>query len=402
MSTQSFHLRDAMNASDRELTQWLTKLPHPSAKDWTRYPFPLFRALQLENHGLFFKWLEWGCSLNSPDPFRNPLARTVETETHTITALFKKFPEVLALVANYDERGFEIALETVVKEHPEGLNNIDLVKLILKSGVGQVVLSDLAMAAIVHGGFSPNALLKATQGDFCPMQDWVGSYTDTWEWRNSDRVSGVILEERKICDRINHIPSDALKTVDVSAFIDMGMVVAAHDLKQQLVFNDIHDGIITSRKNSFSWAQIAKTLSYNLPASQWRYSDQKIFNFNDKQWCDIFDSVFEDILDIRAFDKNKQNVFHFLHLCPALPIDVRIHIARKAWEAKPGLLTLADKKLKKSFMELTEGTTSPLRSAIDGWESSAKLNNILEHQTTKETIKKIKEEPEEPVRRRRM
>ena len=402
MSTQSFHLRDAMNASDRELTQWLTKLPDPSAKNWGHNPFPLFRALQLENPALFYKWLKWGCRLNAPDPFRNPLARTVDAETHTSTALFKKFPEVLSLLAHYDERGFEQALEHVVLEHPQGLNNIDLVTLVLKSGVGEIAFSDLAMAAIVHGGFSPNALLKAAHGELCPIQDWVGSYTNTWDSRTSDKLTGVMLEERKICDRINQIPADLLKKVDVAAFIDMGMIVAAHDLKQHLVFNDIHDGIITHRKNSFSWAQIAKTLSYNLPASQWRYSDQKMFTFTSQQWCDLFDSVFEDILDVRAFDKNKQTVFHFLHLCPALPLDVRVHIARKAWEAKPGLLTIVDKKLKKSFMDLTEGTTCPLRNTIDGWESSAKLNNILEHQTTKQTTQKIKEEPEEPVRRRRM
>lgn len=402
MTTHSFHLRDAMNASDRELTQWLTKLPDPSAKSWGYTPFPLFRALQLENHALFFKWLEWGCSLNAPDPFRNPLARRVECETHTATALFKKFPEVLSLLATYDERSFEQALEHVVKENPEGLNNIDVVKLILKSGVDDVMFSDLAMAAIVHGGFSPNALLKAANGELCPIPDWVNSYTQTWEWRNSDRVGGVTMEERKICDRINQIPADVLKKVDVSAFIDMGMIVAAHDLKQHVIFNDSPESIITHRKNAFSWLQIAQTLSYNLPASQWRYSDQKRFDFTDKQWCDLFDSVFEDILDVRAFDKHKQTVFHFLYQCPALPVDVRIHIARKAWESKPGLLTVSDKRLKKSFMELTEGTTCPVRNAIDGWESSAKLNNILEHQTTKQTIQKIQDEPEEPVRRRRM
>lgn len=402
MSTQSFHLRDAMNASDRELTQWLTKLPHPSARGWAYNPFPLFRALQLENHSLFFKWLEWGCSLNSPDPFRNPLARKVDSETHTITALFKKFPEVLALVANYDARSFEISLETLVKEYPQGLNNVDLVKLILKSDVDNVLLSDMAMSAIVHGGFSPNAFLKANNGSLRPIEDWANSYTQTWDWRNSDRAAGVTLDERKICERINHIPADLLKAVDVAAFIDMGMIVAAHDLKQQLIFNGTDDGITTIRKNSFSWAQIAQTLSHNLPTSQWRYNDQKLFAFTEKQWCEVFDTVFEDILDVRAFDRNKQTVFHFLHLCPALPIDVRIHIARKAWETKPSLLTTVDKKVKKSFIQLTEGTACPLRSAIDGWEISAKLNNILEHQTTKQTKQKIQDEPEEPVRRRRM
>lgn len=402
MSTHSFHLRDAMNASDRELTQWLSKLPDPSAKSWGYNPFPLFRALQLENPALFFKWLEWGCNLNAPDPFRNPLARRVESETHTITALFKKFPEVLSLLATYDARSFEMALETVAKEHPEGLNQVDVVKLILKSGVDDAVFSDLAMASIVHGGFSPNALLKAAGGEFCPIQDWVGSYTQTWEWRNSDRVGGVTMEERKICDRINHIPADLLKKVDVSALIDMGMIVAAHDLKQQLLFNGVEDGVATVRKNSFSWSQIAQTLSHNLPRSQWRYNEQKLFDFTDTQWCEVFDSVFEDILDVRAFDKNKQNVFHFLYLCPSLSLDVRVHIARKAWETKPALLHMADKKLKKSFMELTEGSVCSLRSAIDGWESSAKLNNILEHQTTKQTTQKIQDEPEEPVRRRRM
>lgn len=401
MSKSSFHLRDALNASEQQLTQWLTKLPDPSAKAWSHTPFPLFRALQLDNKDLFYKWLEWGCRLSAPNPFRNPLARRVDVEEQTITTLFKKFPEVLEYVAKYDPMAFEASLDTLVQEYPQGLNNVGLPKLIHQSGVDLTALSDMAMASLVYGGFSPNDLLKSTNGRLEPISQWVSSYTNTPEWAWGDEVRGVVQEEYKICERINQLPSGLLTAVDVSALVDMGMIVAAHDLKQHLIFNDIHDGLTVDRKKIFSWSRVAKTLSFSLPRSQNYYGVQRAFHFSDAQWKDLFDCVFEDILDIRAVDKNKQNVFHFLHLC-TLPAEVKIHIARKAWEAKPSLLTMVDRKLKKSFMELTQNIMSELRQAVDGWESTAKINNILEHQTTKDTQQKIAEEPEEPVRRRRM
>ena len=401
MSTSSFHLRDVLNASERDLTQWLNKLPDPSAKAWSHTPFPLFRALQLDNKELFFKWLEWGCRLTAPDPFRNPLARRVEAEERTITALFKKFPEVLSYIAKIDPIAFEMSLETLAMEHPKGLNEIDLPKIIHQSGVDLATLSDMAMAALVYGGFSPNALLQSSNGRLEPIAQWASSYTKTPEWAWGDEVRGVAQEEYKICERINQLPSGLLTAVDVSCLVDMGMIVAAHDLKQHLIFNNAHDGLTVDRKKMFSWNRLANTLSYNLPISERYYGNDRKFSFTDTQWKELFDCVFEDILDLRQVDKNKQNVFHFLHVCK-LPIEVKIHIARKAWETKPALVHMADRKLKKSFMDLTQEHGGELRQAVDGWESNAKLNNFLEHQTTKDTQKKITEEPEEPVRRRRM
>lgn len=400
MSKEPFHPRDAMNASEAQLTQWVSKLPHPNAKEWRQWPFPLFRALQLQNPVLFGKWLDWGCSLTAATPFRNVLKRMAELEERTITALMKKDPDVLHYIAQRGNRlEMEICLEVLSKEYPQGFDQISLAPLLHKSGCDDSMFSDMAMSGIVHGGFNPNDLLVAVKGELRPSKRWALSYTDYAEWRWREGTCGITQTEHKIYDRINHLETGVIKGVDVTPLLEMGMLVAAYAFKQHLVVNDTVEQLQVERKN-LSWQRMADTLAYNLPHGRQMYSSAaQRFTFTSSQWIEMFDSLFEDVLDIRMVDNDKHTVFNFLHRCPQLPEEVRLHIAKKAWDTKPALVHLKGRRSQKSFLELTEKTTCAVRQQVESWALLAKFDNTLRHQTNKNTTEKYKGDVVAPRRR---
>lgn len=408
MTASSFHLADAMTASAKDLNRWLTHLPDPKAKGWGSRPYPLFRALQLEDPELFCKWLEWGCSLFVSQPFRPEVESRYSNgmESSTIVVLMERNNEVLGYLAKHDPQLCVRALEQLMKEEPKLLNNTDCIKLIsslhLPYQDQKQLVSALTLCALARGGADGNALLAFNKGELLPEKGWVSDYMPM----GFSYTPGLFKDEVAAYGRINQLDTGLLTAVDVTPLVKLGAVVAAFALKEHLVVNDCVDNLVANRKD-FSWQNIRQTLNMSLPVqrSSWVSSNPQ-FKFSAAQWIEIFDSLCEDIIDLRHIDKNKENVFHFL--CHVnLPIEVKIHLGTKAWESRPELLHLADDKrgLQKSFVQLTEhanGDLATLRDTLLALESKAKMDNVLVHQTKKETAAKLKEEPTDAPRRRRM
>lgn len=389
---------DALQASEKQLRDWVKKPADNTIGGWQHSPYPLVRCAALDLPDLFLQWMNWGCSLTTSSSFQNTslpfCVKIFDTNPDFFALVVKHKPDILPDLLDLLSQN-TIAYPQTRKEKwgtiiaSSGLDQQtkqDLLSVMIRNAV--IYQGDIKELLALNNGVCTNCTLH-WQHFICP--DGTAAIS----------APQYMKEDAAIAQRINMLPDGVLKEIDVAPFIKRGLLLTTSAIVEHMLFNDTIDGLSNSAPNT-DWPLISWVLNhatknyggyYNITAPKVKKTDP--------DWIELFDNLFEHAIDIRSVDKRytKNNVFHFIDQVKHLPDAVRSHLATKAWKANANLVT-AKNRHGKSFMSLTEDHPCAARIAVNNLILNNTLSNHLKHQSGKAAKEKISAAA--PVKRRRM
>lgn len=370
------------NASAHELEQWSKKPKTGETRHWTYSPHPLYRAAELGRVDLMQKWMEWGCRVRGTHgTYLNSGSDPYDTYS-IVSTLFQKNGNLITLVGDYNPHLLEDILSEAVRCDIKQLNRPDLFRGLTQMRMQKIdtteLVSDMIVVAVATGQGPLKQLLEFNTGVIAPSSNWKHKFTQIGSGWNHH-----IVKDSEAYKRVNALPSELICSVDATAFLELGLVVAIYSLKMHLDIMDRSSQFVVARKKT-NWDRLQS--SFN---REWRAG-----SFKEDAWEDVFSSLLDNVLDLRSTSNglSRCTVFSFIRAV-SLPESVLNMLAVRAWEANPHLMHLPLEKgtdtKPRSFIELTErssGVLQNIRANLMALESHERLKRVVQTQT-----KKIKE-----------
>lgn len=370
------------NASAHELEQWSKKPKTGANRHWAYSPHPLYRAAELGRADLMEKWIEWGCRIrgthgtylhSGSDPY----------DTHSIVStLFQKNGNLIALMGDHNPHLLERIFHDVLYYDPKHLSRPDLFRGLTQMRMQKIdtteLVSDMIVLAVATGHGPLQQLLEFNAGVIAPSSNWKNKFTQFG--RGWNHYSAKDSEAYK---RVNALPSELISSVDATAFLELGLVVAIYSLKMHLEIMGRSSQFVVTRKKT-NWERLQSSFNQEWEAR----------SFKEETWNDVFISLLENVVDLRSTSNglSRSTVFSFIRGV-SLPESVLNVLAVRAWEANPHLMHLPLEKgtntKPRSFIELSEkssGALQNIRANLMALESHERLKRVMQTQ-----IKKIKE-----------
>lgn len=375
------------NASAQELER---ELKNPCGGDrghWRHSPHPLYRAAQLGRADLMEKWMKWGCSLRGLHGGSYISYRTQDgTKSDSydtrpiVSVLFNMNSNLITLLGDYNPHLLEDVLHDVVRYDSKQLHNTDLFRGLTQMRTQKIdtteLVSNMIVVAIGAGHGPLKQLLEFNNGVIAPSESWKSQFS----------LNGYSIDIRRFKDseaykRVNALPSDVISCVDATVLLEMGLPVTIHSLKMHLELMERSDQFVVRRKKT-NWDTLRAAFQ-----TEW-----KSWSFKDDEWMAIFDSLLENVVDIRSTGRyTRSTIFSFIRHV-SLPEHVLSMLAVRAWEASPQLMhlplekSIGIKPQKQSFIEMTEhcrGALENIRSTLMSLESHDRLQRVMDTQTKK-------------------
>lgn len=376
------------NATVRELELELKNPCGGDRQHWRHSPHPLYRAAELGRADLVEKWIQWGCSLRGLHGgsyvsyhTRADGTRLDPCDTRPIVSiLFQMNKNLITLLGDQNPHLLEDVFHDVVRYDSKQLHNNDVFRGLTQMRTHKIdttqLVSNMIVVAMGAGHGPLKQFLEFNNGVITPSDNWKSQFSE----------SGYSLAPGRFKDadaykRVNALPSEIISCVDATVLLEMGLAVTIYSLKMHLELMERSDQFVVRRKKT-NWDTLRAAFQ-----TEW-----KSWSFKDEEWMAIFDSLLENVVDIRSTGRfPRSTIFSFI-LHTSLPKSVLTTLAVRAWEASPQLMHLPLEKSvgakpeRKSFIEITEhytGALENIRSTLLSLESHNRLQQVMHTQTKK-------------------
>lgn len=376
------------NATARELELELKNSCSGDRRHWRHSPHPLYRAAELGRADLIEKWVQWGCSLRGlhGGGYVSYSTRADGTQLDPydsrsiVSVLFQMNTNLITLLGDHNPHLLEDVFYDVVRYDSKQLHKSDVFRGLTQMRTHKIdttqLVSNMIVVAIGAGHGPLKQLLEFNHGVISPSENWKSQFS----------VNGYSLTLGRFKDsdaykRVNALPSEIISCVDATVLLEMGLPLTIYSLKMHLELMERSDQFVVRRKKT-NWDTLRAAFQ-----TEW-----KSWAFKDDEWMAIFDSLLDNVVDIRSTGNyTRSTIFSFIRHA-SLPEKVLTMLAVRAWEASPQLMHLPLEKSvgaqqeKQSFIEMTEHCRGPLeniRSALMSLESHDRLQRVMDTQTKK-------------------
>lgn len=365
------------SATPSQLRAWLTTPPSSEvASAWRRSPWPLKRAVELEDRALFRDWCEWGCSSSGGFMRLAKTSSLVEVLSHEARR------RCLQWVLEDQPRDFSVLLGQLrANSQASVFHELDWPRILASPHLDDRTARRLATEALfgIEGAIPPVAALSRTGGKLVKdyeLPDIVYSPTS----RLTSPRSGWSFtfdpkSDRAIATRIQSLPDHTPLEFSPGQLASLGAFFAALALLDRLEAGTLNvptkRGMCRNYETLFNGWNAAATPGKGVsqPSEIWVEQAVRLLAH----------------LDFRSADTNKSTPLHVAHLSH-WPKDANIQLLQQIVELRPAALSQKNKK--GEVPNQSSALPIVLREWLDSYERRRQLDQTLRHQVARtEAIK---------------
>lgn len=324
------------SASPSQLRAWLVAPPSAAvAAAWRRSPWPLKRAVELEDRALFRDWCEWGCfpaasftRLSQSRPLLEVLSH--EARRRCLQWIMEDQPSQFSILLGQLRSSSQTSV----------LHELDWSRILATPALDDRTARRLATEALlgVEGAIPPAAALSRTGGklvkdyELSDVLIYDGAATYPFG-RDKSSCSLNAKCDQAIAARIRALPDHTPLAFSPGQLAAMGAFFAALALSDRQAAGTLDlptkRGVCRSYRTLFN--------SWNGAAAPGKGVSQ-----SSDEWVSQAKRLL-DLLDIRSTDTNKSTPLHVAHL-PNWPKEANMQLVEWLVELRPAALSQKNKK----------------------------------------------------------